>query len=77
MYLHNGDYIRVSEICYISIVKTQRGEHRWNATMTKELVDPDTYYIDIKLAGHELRLEYENKDEALREYKAITAELDA
>ena len=75
MYLQNGDFIKVSQICYLSIVKTRKGEHRWNATMTKELVEPDTYYIDVKIQGHEMRLEYDDKDDALREYKALTAGL--
>ena len=71
MYLSNGDYIKQSEICYLSSVKKQAGERRWNTTMTKELVEPDSYYIEIKLTFHSIKLEYESKDEALAEYEKI------
>jgi hypothetical protein len=55
----------------LSSVKTSKGERRWNATMTKELVEPDSYYIEIKLTFHTIRLDYEDRDEALSEYEKI------
>ena len=75
MFLQSGDFIKPSEICYLSIVRTKPGDRRWNATMTHEIVDPDIHYIELKLATHAIRLEYEDIDNAQKEYEALKAAL--
>ncbi len=75
MFLLNGEFLQTSAICHLSVVKTKKGDRRWNATMTKEIIDPDTYYIDIKLMHHSVTLAYEDKNLAQREYHEIVKQL--
>lgn len=71
MYLQSGEYIDCKMICYLSSVKVQKGERHWNTTMTKEIVHPDTYHIDVKLGYHSITLTYDSKTDAIKEHRAI------
>ncbi len=71
MFLQNGTYIKTSDICHMSPVRIQHGDRRWNTNMTHEIVEPDTYYIDLKLTYHSLRLEYDVETAAQEEYRAL------
>lgn len=71
MFLKNGDYIRASDIVYLSQVQTIKGKRQWDITLTKEIITEDRFFISIKLAAHTLTLEYDNKNEALEDYNNI------
>jgi hypothetical protein len=75
MFLEDGTYIKASDICYLSRVRKEPGQRRWNATMTHEIVDPDTFYIDLKLYTHAIRLEYQEQRKAAEVYGLIRREI--
>lgn len=71
MFLKNGDYLKVSDILYMSTVQTISGKRQWDVTLTKELVAPDSFMIELKLCDHQITLNYDNKDDALEDYNNI------
>ena len=71
MVLQNGDFIKDSDICYLSAVKLQRGERKWNANMTRELVYPDSYYFEVKLSSYELSFSYKDEADAIKDHDMV------
>ncbi|MEA3372305.1 MAG: hypothetical protein U9Q62_01320 [Campylobacterota bacterium] len=76
MFLKNGDYIKDGAINFLSTIKTVKGGRRWNANMTKEIVDPDTYAINVKLESLDMTLEYSEKADAIEDYSTLRKNLE-
>ncbi len=71
MFLKNGDYIRASDIVYLSQVQTIPGKRQWDITLTKEIITADRFFISLKLTAHTVTLDYDDKNEALEDYNNI------
>ncbi len=76
MFLKNGDYLKEGSISFLSTIKTIHGGRRWNANMTREIVDPDIYSIHIKLESLEMTLKYSEKADAIEDYSTLRKSLD-